>query len=180
MLTVYGAQWCEDTQRSLRYLRRLGVAHVYRDVDADPAALDEAKALTHGTRRTPVVQVQGEVLIEPGNGTLTEALVRNAIIDRQDATDRLRRQNIGDLERGIRIGAGAGLALLAVKAPKALRVPLVVLGAWEVVTGVAGWCPVYSARRITSLGGPLDHPIESDRDAWLASIDAPAGKDHAS
>ena len=45
VLTVYGADWCEDTQRSLRYLRRLGIAYEYRNVDADPVALDEAKAL---------------------------------------------------------------------------------------------------------------------------------------
>jgi glutaredoxin len=168
VLTVYGAEWCDDTQRSLRYLRRLGVAHVYRDVDADPAALDEAKALNHGTRRTPVVQVQGEVLVEPGNRTLTEALLRNGLIDRQAATDRIGGQNVGDLERGINIGAGVGLALLAFRAPKMLRVPLAMLGGWEVLTGVLGWCPVYSACGVTSLGGPLDHPIEADRETWLA------------
>jgi hypothetical protein len=41
------------------------------------------------------------------------------------------------------------------------------LGAWETLTGVLGWCPVYSACGLTSLGGPLDHPIEADRDTWL-------------
>jgi glutaredoxin len=168
VLTVYGAEWCEDTQRSLRYLRRIGVACVYRDVDADAAALDEVKALNHGKRRTPVVRVHDEVLVEPGNRALAEALVRNGIIDRQDASERMRRQNVGDLERGIRIGAGAGLALLAFKAPKLLRIPLAVLGGWEMLTGVVGWCPVYSAVGVTSLGGPLDHPIEADRESWLA------------
>lgn len=168
MLTVYGANWCEDTNRSLRWLRRLNVEHSYRDVDADKAALDEAMAFNHGKRRTPVVQVHGEVLIEPGIRALTEALVRNGLIERQDARDRLRRRNIGDLERGLRIGAGGGLALLALKAPKALKIPLVVFGAWEVLTGVTGWCPVYNACGVTSLGGPLDHPIEADRDTWLA------------
>ena len=168
MLTVYGADWCEDTQRSLRYLRRLGVSYVYRNVDTDAAALDEAKTLNHGKRRTPVVQVEGEVLVEPAVSTLTEALVRNGLIDRQGARDRLRRQNVGDLERGVRIGAGAGLVLLAFRVPKALRVPLAALGGFEVLTGVLGWCPVYNALGMTSLGGPLDHPIEAERDTWLA------------
>ncbi len=167
MLTVYGADWCEDTQRSLRYLRRIGVPHLYRNVDTDPVALDEAKSLNHGKRRTPVIQVHGEVLVEPGIRTLTEALVRNGVVDRQDASDRMRRQNIGDLERGIRIGAGAGLALLAFKAPKMLRVPLAVLGGWEVLSGILGWCPVYGALGLTSLGGPLDHPMEAERTTWL-------------
>ena len=171
MLTVFGAEWCEDTQRSLRYLRRLGVVYDYRNVDTDAAALDEAKALNHGKRRTPVVRVEGEVLVEPGIRTLTEALVRNGIVDRQTALSRLRRRNVGDLERGIRIGAGAGLALLALKSPRALRIPLAVLGAWEVITGAVGWCPLYNALGVTSIGGPLDHPIETERDAWFAKVD---------
>jgi glutaredoxin len=167
VLTVYGADWCEDTQRSLRYLRRLGVAYDYRNVDTDPVALDEAKMLNHGRRRTPIVRVLGEVLVEPGNHTLTEALVRNGIVDRQHVSARLQGHNVGDLERGIRIGAGVGLALLAFKVPKAVGIPLAMLGAWETLTGVLGWCPVYSAFGLTSLGGPLDHPVEADRDTWL-------------
>ena len=167
MLTVYGADWCEDTQRSLRHLRRLGVAAEYRNVDEDPAALEEAKVLNHGKRRTPVVRVHGEVLVEPSNQAVTEALIRNGLIDRQRVGDRMRHQNVGDLERGIRIGAGAGLALLAFRAPKVLRIPLALLGGWEVVSGMLGWCPVYSALGVTSLGGPLDHPIEADRTTWL-------------
>ncbi len=35
MITVYGADWCEDTRRSLRHLRRLGVAHRYVNIDED-------------------------------------------------------------------------------------------------------------------------------------------------
>lgn len=175
MLTIYGADWCEDTQRSLRWLRRLNVHHHYRNVDADPAALDEAKALNHGKRRTPIVQIQGEVLVEPATRALTDALVRNGLIARQDAHDCVRRRNIGDLERGLRIGAGAGLALLGVKAPKALKIPLLALGAWEVITGVTGWCPAFNACGVTSLGGPLDHPMESDRNTWLAAADQTIG-----
>jgi glutaredoxin len=166
-LTVFGADWCEDTQRSLRYLRRLNVEHEYRNVDEDAAALEEARALNHGKRRTPVLRVQGEVLIEPPNAVLSEALVRNGLIDRRDVDARLRRRNIGDLERGIRIGGGVGLALLSLKVPRGWKIPLVALGAWEVFTGIAGWCPVYRACGVTSLGGPLDHPIEADRDTWL-------------
>ncbi len=168
MLTVYGADWCEDTQRSLRYLRRVGVPYEYRNVDVDQAALNEAKTLNHGKRRTPVVRIEGEVLVEPAVRTLSEALVRNGLMDRQGATERLRRQNVGDLERGIRIGAGAGLALLALRVPKAVRVPLAVLGGFEVMTGILGWCPAYDAFGVTSLGGPLDHPMESERGTWLA------------
>ncbi len=167
MLTVYGAEWCEDTQRSLRYLRRLRVPYEYLDVDADPAVLDRAKALNHGRRRTPVVQVHGEVLVEPGIATLTEALIRNGVVDRQEASDRIHRRNVGDLERGIKIGAGGVITALSMKAPKGLRIPLLVLGAYEVITGALGWCPVYKALGITSLGGPMDHPVEAERRSWF-------------
>ncbi len=175
MLTIYGADWCEDTQRSLRYLRRVGVEYLYRNVDEDAAALEEAKALNHGKRRTPIVQVHDEVLVEPAIRDLCEALVRNGLLGSQAASDRLRRQNVGDLERGIRIGAGAGLALLALRAPRGFKIALLALGAWEIATGTIGWCPVYSTLGVTSLGGPLDHPMETERHAWLARQDELTG-----
>jgi mycoredoxin len=168
VLTVYGAEWCEDTQRALRYLRRLGVEHEYFDVDEDPAAMNRARSLNHGRRRTPIIQVRGEVLVEPGNSLLTHALVRNGLIDTRQAQSRIHRRNIGDLERGIRIGGGVALTALALKAPRFWRMPLLVLGVAETLTGAVGWCPVYHGLGVTSIGGPLDHPVEADRDTWLA------------
>ena len=77
MVIVYGADWCEDTQRSLRHLRRLGVAHRYLNVDEDLSALERARTLNDGTRRTPTIDmgVGGGALVEPENDTLTGALV---------------------------------------------------------------------------------------------------------
>jgi mycoredoxin len=172
VLTVYGAEWCEDTQRALRYLRRLGVQHEYFDVDGDPAASNRAKSLNHGRRRTPIIQVQGEVLVEPGNALLTQALVRNGLIDTQRAQSLIHRHNVGDLERGIRIGGGVALTALALKAPRFWRIPLLALGIAETLTGAIGWSPAYHALGVTSIGGPLDHPVEADRDTWLARQDA--------
>jgi glutaredoxin len=57
MITVYGADWCEDTRRSRRHLRRLGVPHLYLNIDEDLDALDRAKALNLGQRRTPVIDL---------------------------------------------------------------------------------------------------------------------------
>ena len=57
MITVYGAEWCEDTRRSLRHLRRLGVAHLFRNVDEDRDALERATSLTGGIRRTPTIDL---------------------------------------------------------------------------------------------------------------------------
>ena len=50
MITVFGADWCEDTRRSLRHLRRLSVAHRYLNIDEDLAALERALALPGGGR----------------------------------------------------------------------------------------------------------------------------------
>ena len=172
MLTVYGADWCEDTQRALRHLRRLGIRCVYLNVDTDPAALQRARELNHGRRRTPVIRFDdGETLVEPSNKTLTESVRRKDFVDRVEVSGRMRLQNVGDLERGLRIGGGVALAALALKAPKAWKAPLVILGAWEVVSGLIGWSPVYSALGVTSMSGPLDHPMEADRDAWLVPHD---------
>ena len=35
MLTVYGTDWCEDTRRSLRHLRRLACRIEYMNIDEE-------------------------------------------------------------------------------------------------------------------------------------------------
>ena len=46
------------------------MAHRYRNVDEDLDALEQATALGHGVRRTPVVEIDGAALVEPSNETL--------------------------------------------------------------------------------------------------------------
>ena len=143
MIIVYGADWCEDTRRALRHLRRLGVLHRYLNVDEDLDALNSAIALNGGQRRTPTVDlgVGGPPLIEPANDTLTEALVELDMLTQEDARERLDVQNVGDLERVVRTGAGAAIMLAGSVAPKAMRWPLRVAGAVLALSGIAGWCP---------------------------------------
>jgi glutaredoxin len=57
MITVYGADWCEDTRRSLRHLRRLGVPSHYINIDEDLDALERANALNGDQRRTPTIDL---------------------------------------------------------------------------------------------------------------------------
>ena len=45
----------------------------------------------------------------------------------------------------------------------------VLVAALVAATGIAGWCPAYSAAGVTSLGGPGDRPEEAERAAWLAA-----------
>jgi hypothetical protein len=170
VLTVYGADWCEDTQRSLRHLRRLGVPHRYLNIDEDLDALDRAKALNGGKRRTPTIDLGfgGAPLVEPDNDVLTGALVERDMLTDDEASERLSVQNVGDVERVLRTLSGTVL-LLGARFTPASRWPLAIAGTFLTATGMTGWCPIYHAAGMTSLEGPGDRPDETTRTAWLAT-----------
>jgi mycoredoxin len=166
-LTLYGAAWCEDTRRTRRLLRRLGIAHRYRDVDEDLEALDRATTLNHGVRRTPVVTLGSDVLVEPTNTAMTAALLTHGLLTREHVADRLHLQNVGDFERVLRVSSGLLVLASQAQAPRALRSLMTLTGAGLVLTGVFGWCPVFHAKGVSSLNGPGDRPDEAERQAWL-------------
>lgn len=172
MITVYGADWCEDTRRSLRHLRRLAIVHQYINIDEDVVALERAKSLNGGQRRTPTIDlgVGGPALVEPDNDTLSSALVELQMLTQQDVHERLALQNVGDLERVVRAGAGAALVLAASSAPPAARWPLRLLGVATALTGISGWCPAYYSAGVSSLDGPGDRRDEAKRSTWLARV----------
>jgi glutaredoxin len=169
MIIVYGADWCEDTRRSLRHLRRLGVPHEYVNIDEDLDALDRAKSLNGGSRRTPIIDLQlgGPPLVEPDNDSLTGALVERDMLSNEVAVERLAVQNVGDFERVLRTITGAALWLASRVVPRGARWPLGFAGAVIGLSGVAGWCPLYHAADVTSMDGPGDRPDETTRDGWL-------------
>jgi glutaredoxin len=172
MITVYGADWCEDTRRSRRHLRRLGIPHDYHNVDEDLDALDKASRINGGIRRTPTIDLGlgGTVLVEPDNDTLTGALIEVSMLSQRDADDRLGVQNVGDVERIGRTAAGLALLATTPGAPRLMRWPVRLLGTAVALTGITGWCPVYHTMGQTSLGGPGDRPDEAVRTAWLAPV----------
>jgi glutaredoxin len=187
MIIVYGADWCEDTRRSQRLLRRLHVPYHYLNIDEDLDALDKAKALNHGERRTPTIDLGlgGQALVEPDNETLAAALVEREMLTRDEAHERLGIQNIGDIERVARTTAGLALVAAAASSPVAIRWPLRLIGLFAALTGISGWCPAYHAAGVTSLGGPGDRPDEAERSEWIvprarvagdAAGDPPAGE----
>ena len=174
MLTVYGADWCEDTQRALRHLRRLGVAYSYENVDRDPEALGRAKALNDGKRRTPTIDVDGTTLVEPTNTALTAALEQRHLVSREQVERYMRVYNVGDLERGLRVGGGLLTIALAMRMKSAWKWPVAAWGAFEALSGALGSCPVYTAMGVTSLAGPGDRPQEAERTSWVAPAVAPS------
>ena len=169
MITVYGADWCEDTRRSQRLLRRLHVPHHYVNIDEDLDGLDRAKALNHGERRTPTIDLGlgGEALVEPDNETLAAALVELKMLTREQAHERLGIQNVGDIERVARTTFGLALVAGAGASPAPLRWPLRLVGLIAAATGISGWGPAYHAAGVTSLGGPGDRPDEAERREWI-------------
>jgi glutaredoxin len=172
MVTVYGADWCEDTQRALRHLRRLGVSYSYQNVDKDPEALGRAKALNEGRRRTPTIDVDGTTLVEPTTGELTRVLEERHQV-RRPQVEQLAVYNVGDLERVLRVGLGLLTVTLAGRMTGAWRWPLAAWGIFETVSGAAGTCPVYRALGVSSLAGPGDRPREAERTAWVAAVPEP-------
>jgi glutaredoxin len=71
---VYGADWCEDTQRTREHLEELNVRYEYINVDHDKSAEAWIKQQNHGKRKTPTVDLDGKILIEPTNEQVDEAM----------------------------------------------------------------------------------------------------------
>lgn len=57
-VTVYGAEWCGDTRRTLRYLETKQIAYDYVDVDEDEAGERKVIEFSRGKRRIPLVEIE--------------------------------------------------------------------------------------------------------------------------
>ncbi|HEV2293580.1 MAG TPA: glutaredoxin family protein [Tepidisphaeraceae bacterium] len=75
-IKVYGAGWCEDTQRTRDYLDHVGMSYEYLDVDADPEAKQWVVQHNGGKQKTPTVVIDDQILVEPENSDLENALRR--------------------------------------------------------------------------------------------------------
>jgi glutaredoxin len=80
-IVVYGADWCEDTQRTRHQLESLGVPYSYVDVDDDRDASEQVKEWNGGRRVTPTLLLpEGNVvagnnrLAAPSNEELERSL----------------------------------------------------------------------------------------------------------
>ncbi len=79
-IEVYGTRWCAETQMVRRYLDRMGIDYVWRDMDADPRAARQVQWWTGGYLRHPTVQIGGNILVEPSLNELQSALRRLNVI----------------------------------------------------------------------------------------------------
>jgi glutaredoxin len=71
---VYGADWCEDTQATLSQLDNFGVQYHYVNVEQDPQAQEWVKKQNGGKQKTPTLNIDGQVLVEPDEQELELAL----------------------------------------------------------------------------------------------------------
>ena len=71
---VYGADWCGDTKRTLKFLENLGVPFDYINVEQDAKASEWVKEQNDGKERKPTLDIDGQVLSVPSEHQLTSAL----------------------------------------------------------------------------------------------------------
>lgn len=73
-IVVFGAEWCPDCRRTKRALDAAGVPYVYRDLEAEPEAANEAERIS-GRKNIPVVVLPDDViLVEPSDADLMAAV----------------------------------------------------------------------------------------------------------
>lgn len=78
---VYGADWCGDTQRTLKQLDKLGVAYDYVDVEQDEQAAQWVREQNDGKERKPTVKLsEQQVLSVPDEATMESALREKGFI----------------------------------------------------------------------------------------------------
>lgn len=74
-LTVYGATWCPDAQRSRRFLDENRVPYQWHDIDEEPEAKAFVREANQGTIILPtIIFPDGSMLVEPSNAQLAEKL----------------------------------------------------------------------------------------------------------
>ena len=59
-VTVYGADWCGDTVRTLRHLDKSGVNYDYINIDDDEHAEKKVIEFNKGKRRIPLVEIASD------------------------------------------------------------------------------------------------------------------------
>ena len=80
-ITVYGAGWCHDTQRTREYLDGLGIGYEFVDIDEDAVAEQKVLDANDGKRRIPLVEIRsGEerrLMRVPANEEMRNAIARD-------------------------------------------------------------------------------------------------------
>ncbi|WP_206613654.1 glutaredoxin family protein [Mycolicibacterium elephantis] len=76
-VVVYGRRWCALTQMVRRYLDRSAIPYRYVDLDQHPEVHSQLAWMTGGRVVNPVVDIGGELVVQPSIGELQWALRRS-------------------------------------------------------------------------------------------------------
>ena len=79
-VTVYGADWCPLTKRAMAHLKQKGVDFKYIDIDKNREGAAWVAAQNGGKEKKPTLDINGQVLTEPTNAQLDEALHANGLL----------------------------------------------------------------------------------------------------
>ena len=79
MITVYGRPGCAISQMIRRWLDRRRIPYRYVDVDSNPEVRQRLAWQTGGRVRSPTVDIDGEVLVQPTIQELEWALRRSRL-----------------------------------------------------------------------------------------------------
>jgi glutaredoxin len=73
-ITVYTSSTCSDCRKLKTRLDTMGVNYLEKNVEEDPLSLQYLLEKTRGKKITPVLEIDGKVLIDPKPETLTALL----------------------------------------------------------------------------------------------------------
>jgi len=79
-IVVYGTSWCAASQMIRRYLDRLGIRYIYRDMEHDLDSARQVQWWTGGSFSHPTVQIGGQILVEPTLNELNWVLSKASIL----------------------------------------------------------------------------------------------------
>ncbi len=77
-LTVYGANWCPDSQRVRHWLGEHDINYEWKNVDDNQSIVDEMVKKTGGTNLIPTLDIDGDIVTNPDDAELEKKLKQEA------------------------------------------------------------------------------------------------------
>lgn len=71
---MYGADWCPDCRRSKAFFQDSKINYQYIDIEQHAWAIPIIEKINNGKRKIPTILIDDEVLVEPPNEVLRQAL----------------------------------------------------------------------------------------------------------
>jgi glutaredoxin len=79
-IKVYGADWCPLTKNTRAHLDELEIPYKYINIDHDKQAAKWVADQNDGKEKKPTLDIDGQVLTEPTDEELDEALEQKGIL----------------------------------------------------------------------------------------------------